>query len=81
MSQTGFYRVSVITKNKQKYFRYKVKNKLIHKEITRKDIYELKKQVDKARLLWGITNIQQAKQHSQGYDIKILQGKYGKQIQ
>lgn len=80
MSNTGFYRVFIKKKNKKKYYVYQIRNKIINKDIVRKDIYELKKAVNQAGLLWGVIDIQQAKQHSQGYDMKMLQGKYGKQI-
>lgn len=77
---TGFYRVFEIERNGQKYFRYQIRNKLINKEITRKDIYELKQAVEKAGLLWGIINLDDAIKNKDKYDIHYLQGKYGIQI-
>ncbi len=80
MSETGFYRVFKTYKNNNEYLKYKINNKLIKKEITRKDIYELKQAVEEAGLLWGIIDIDKAKENSQKYKLKALQGKYGIQI-
>lgn len=41
MSSTGFYRVFIT--DDDKYLKYQIRNKLVHKEIVRKDILELKK--------------------------------------
>ena len=48
---TGFYRVLETHKYGKKYFKYRINNKIIKKEITRKDIYELKQLVEEAGLL------------------------------
>lgn len=80
MSKTGFYRTTTQYKDNKQYFKYVVKNKLIFKEITRKDIMELKKEVEKQGFLWGITDLKKAKEHSGEYKLKALQGKYGKQV-
>ena len=74
MSKTGFYRVFITNDG---YFKYQIRNKLIKKEIMRKDIYELKTAVEKAGLLWGIVDIERAKQYSQQYKIESLAGRYG----
>ena len=80
MSSTGFYRTTIHKKNNKKYYKYVIKNKLIFKEITRKDIMELKKEVEKQGFLWGITNKQKAEENSGDYKLKALQGRYGIQI-
>ena len=80
MSETGFYRVFVVNRYNQKYYKYQIRNQLIKKEITRKDIYELKKAVEEAGLLWGITDIDKAKTNKGDYDLYTLQGKYGIKI-
>jgi hypothetical protein len=74
---TGFYRVLEIERDGQKYFRYQVRNKLINKEITRKDIYELKQAVEEAGLLWGIVNPIEANKNKGKYNLEVLRGKYG----
>lgn len=51
----------IITKNKHKYFRYQIKNKLIHKEITRKDILEIKKAVEDVKLLLALLTFNKPK--------------------
>ena len=78
MSKTGFYRVFVTDDGK--YFKYQVRNKLIKKEITRKDIYKLKQAVEEAGLLWGIVDVEKAQQYSQHYKLECLQGRYGIKI-
>lgn len=80
MSETGFYRVFVVNRDNQKYYKYQIRNQLIRKEITRKDIYELKQAVEKAGLLWGITDIDKAKTNKGDYSLYTLQGKYGLKI-
>ena len=77
---TGFYRVFTIERDGQKYFKYQIRNRLIKKEITRKDIYELKQEVEKAGLLWGIVDIDKAYQYKGKYSLYSLQGKYGIRI-
>ena len=41
---------------------------------------ELKKEVEKQGFLWGITDIEKAKENSGDYKLKALQGKYGKKV-
>lgn len=77
---TGFYRVFKIERDNQEYYKYQIRNKLIKKEITRKDIYELKKAVEEAGLLWGITDIDKAETNRGGYNLYSLQGRYGLKI-
>ena len=77
---TGFYRVFKVQINGDTYFRYQVRNRLIKKEITRKDIYELKQEVEKAGLLWGIIDLAKALENKGKYNMETLQGKYGIQI-
>lgn len=74
---TGFYRVLEIHNNNNRYYKYKINNKLLRKEIVRRDILELKHEVEKAGLLWGITNISEAMRHIGNHDIYFLQGRYG----
>lgn len=80
MSETGFYRVFKTKKDGHTYLRYKIRNKLIHKEITRRDIYELKEAVEEAGLLWGIIDLSKANKNKGKYNIKALQGRYGIQV-
>lgn len=80
MSETGFYRVFVVNRDNQKYYKYQIRNQLIRKEITRKDIYELKKAVEEAGLLWGITDIDKAETNKGKYNLYSLQGRYGLKI-
>lgn len=80
MSLTGFYRVTIHKKKDKRYYKYVIKNKLIFKEITRKDIMELKKEVEKQGFLWGITDLEKAEKHSGNYKLKSLQGQYGKKV-
>lgn len=80
MSETGFYRVFKTKRKDIEYYRYQVRNKLLQKEITRKDIYELKQAVEEAGLLWGIIDLEKAKSNSQKYKIKSLEGAYGIKI-
>ena len=77
---TGFYRVCKVERGYQEYYKYQVRNKLIKKEITRKDIYELKKAVEEAGLLWGITDIDKAETNKGKYNLYSLQGRYGLKI-
>ena len=77
---TGFYRVFKIERDKEEYYKYQIRNKLIKKEITRKDIYEQKKAVEEAGLLWGITDIDKAETNKGGYNLYSLQGRYGLKI-
>ena len=77
---TGFYRVFKVERGYQEYYKYQVRNKLIKKEITRKDIYELKKAVEEAGLLWGITDIDKAETNKGRYNLYSLQGRYGLKI-
>ena len=74
---TGFYRVFIIERDKQHYFKYQIRNKLVQKEITRKDIYELKEAVENAGLLWGIIDRQKAEKYKGKYNLHSLQGRYG----
>ena len=80
MSKSGFYRTTIQKRGDREYYKYIIKNRLIFKEITRKDIMDLKKEVEKQGFLWGITNLEKAEEHSGEYKLKALQGKYGKQV-
>lgn len=80
MSETGFYRVFIVNRDNQKYYKYQIRNQLIRKEITRKDIYELKQAVEEAGLLWGITDIDKAETNKGKYNLYSLQGRYGLKI-
>jgi len=80
MSQTGFYRTTIHRKGDRRYYKYVIKNKLVFKEITRKDIMELKKEVEKQGFLWGITDLEKAQENSGDYKVTALQGKYGKKV-
>ena len=78
---TGFYRVYKIRIKEKEYYKYKIQNKMLWKEIVRKDIYELKKAVEEAGLLWGIVNLPEAQKHKGKHNIKKLQGRYGIKIE
>lgn len=80
-NETGFFRVTIAKRNDNKYFKYQIRNRLIHKEIIRKDILELKTQVEDCGFLWGIVDKTKAEQNSGKYKLKALQGNYGIQIQ
>ena len=80
MNQSGFFRVSIAKRKNNKYFKYQIRNELIHKEIIKKDIYELKQIVEEYGFLWGIIDLKKAKDNKQKYNLKALQGRYGKQI-
>lgn len=77
---TGFYRTVIHKKNNKTYYKYVIKNKLIFKEITRKDIMDLKNEVEKQGFLWGITDLEDAEKNSGQYKLEALQGKYGEQV-
>lgn len=77
---TGFYRVFIKNVRGKKYFKYQIRNKLVRKEFIRKDIYELKKAVEEAGFLWGITDREEADKVKGQYNLRALQGKYGIQI-
>lgn len=77
---TGFYRVQLINRDNRQYFKYQIRNKILRKEIIRKDIYELKQAVEECGLLWGIVNLQEAQEHKGRHSLKVLQGKYGLQV-
>ena len=78
MSESGFYRV--FSTSNGAYFKYQIRNKLVSKEITRRDILELKKAVEEAGFLWGIIDIDKAQLNSQKYKLKVLEGRYGLHI-
>ena len=80
MSKTGFYRTTIQKRYNKQYYKYIIKNQLIHKEITRKDIMDLKKEVEKQGFLWGITDLKKSEEHSGNYKLKALQGKYGEKV-
>ena len=77
---TGFYRVLKIKQNGKEYYKYKINNKLIKKEFVRSDILDLRRAVQNAGFLWGITDLEEAKKNTNGYSIGLLQGRYGIQI-
>lgn len=80
MSQTGFFRVTIAKRNDNKYYKYQIRNRLVHKEIIAKDIMDLKRKVEKYGFLWGILDIQKAQENSGDYKLKALQGKYGEKV-
>ena len=77
---TGFFRTTIIEKDNRKYFKYKIKNKLVYKEFWAKDIKDLKKKVESNGFLWGITDIKKAEQYSGDYKLKTLEGRYGEKV-
>ena len=79
-NQTGFFRVSIAKRRDKEYFKYQIRNELVKKEIIKKDIYELKEQVEAYGFLWGIVDIDKAIQYKGQYSIKTLQGDYGIQV-
>lgn len=78
---TGFYNTVLKTENGRKYFKYQVNNKIVKKEIKKKDILILKKTVEELGLLWGIYDLELANQFKGDYDLKELTGRYGLQCQ
>lgn len=74
---TGFYRTVISKRGDNKYYKYTIKNKLVFKEIIRKDIMELKQEVEKQGFIWGITDLKKAEENSGNYKLKALQGRYG----
>ena len=90
-NKTGFYRVSQSTysyhkKNgrtiKQIRWIYQVNNDLMKKKVQAKTLILLKMKVLENGLVWGITDLEQAKESAKisKCDIKDLQGKYGIQL-
>ena len=77
---TGFFRTTTTKKNGTKYFKYQIRNRLVHKELMAKDIKDLKEKVESYGFLWGIIDIEEAEKHSGDYKLKALQGEYGIQI-
>lgn len=81
LTNTGFYRVSKKrTKSGGIYYRYQIHNKLVDKELTRTDIFELKQAVEDCGFLWGIIDIPLANENKQIYNLETLQGRYGLKI-
>ena len=78
---TGFFRVTTTMKDNNRYYKYQIRNRLVKKEISAKDILELKKKVQSYGFLWGIINKDEAEEHSGQYKLKVLQGEYGIQIE
>lgn len=78
---TGFFRTTIATRNENKYFKYQVKNRLIHKEFIAKDIMDLKNKVEDNGFLWGIIDKEEAEKYTGKYKLKALQGKYGIQVE
>lgn len=74
---TGFFRTTTTKKNGTRYFKYQIRNRLIHKEVMAKDIKDLKEKVEAYGFLWGIIDKEEAEQHSGDYKLKALQGQYG----
>lgn len=79
---TGFFRVVKVKKNRKRYYKYHVRNQLLHKEFTSKTLLDLKRKVIEYGLLWGITNINDAQETAKENDEKLkeLQGRHGMQI-
>lgn len=78
---TGFFRTTTTKKNGTEYFKYQIRNRLVHKELMAKDIKELKQKVESNGFLWGIIDKELAEKHSGEYKLKVLQGDYGIQIE
>lgn len=78
---SGLYRVYEVKKKNRKnnVWSYRVKNKLVQKEIYRKNLLEVKKIAEIEGFLWGITNEQEARITAEkvGCDVKDLEGRYG----
>lgn len=78
---TGFFRVTTTMKDNNIYYKYQIRNRLVKKELSAKDILELKKKVQSYGFLWGIIDKDEAEKNSQKYKLKVLQGDYGIQIE
>lgn len=77
---TGFFRTTTTKRLGHTYFKYQVRNRLVHKELVAKDIMDLKKKVEAYGLLWGIIDEKEAEKNCGDYELKSLQGTYGIQI-
>lgn len=80
MNKSGFFRVTFAKRGNNLYFKYQIRNELVTKELLSKDIMELKKKVENYGFLWGITDLEKAKENIQQYNLKALQGNYGVQV-
>lgn len=78
---TGFYNTVLKTEKGRRYFKYQVNNKIVSKEIKKKDILTLKKTVEELGLLWGVYDLELAYQFKGKYDLKELTRRYGLQCQ
>lgn len=81
-SNTGLFRVNKINcKPCKKGYRYayQMKNELVEVDIRKTNIIDLKKEVTRRGLLWGITEMNKAilTANENGISVKRLQGKYG----
>ena len=81
-SNTGLFRVNKVkTKGMKKGYRYayQMNNELVKVDIRRKNIMDLKKEVLERGLLWGITDLEKAKQTAIENETNIyaLEGRYG----
>lgn len=77
---SGLYRVYEIkNKGRSNMWSYRVHNKLVKKEIYRKNLLEVKKIAELEGFLWGIVNEEDARRTAQkvGCDVKDLEGRYG----
>lgn len=77
---SGLYRVyEVKKKNRNNVWSYRIKNKLVKKEIYRKNLLEVKKIAEKEGFLWGIVNEEEARKTANkvGCSVKDLEGRYG----
>ena len=82
-SNTGLFRTNKVkSKNMKKGYRYayQINNELVHVDIRKAHIMDLKKAVLEKGLLWGITDLEKAKQTAIENETNIyaLAGRYGK---
>lgn len=82
-SNTGLFRTNKVkTKGMKKGYRYayQINNELVHADIRKANILDLKKAVLEKGLLWGITDLEKATYTAieNGITINELAGRYGK---
>lgn len=85
MSNTGLYRVNRIkSKNVKKGYRfaYQLTNELLHADIRRMDLLDLKQEVMNRGLLWGIVEMDNAiaTANEEAIDVRELEGRYGEKM-
>lgn len=82
-SNTGLFRVNKVkTKGMKKGYRYayQINNELVHADIRKANILDLKKAVLEKGLLWGITDLEKATYTAIENEVTLpeLRGRYGK---